>query len=96
MKIKSIVVLMLCLCLAIFAFGCADNSTDGGEVSDSQNVESVSDTDADTNDNTNDSTNDTDGDNNEEDNENNGIEGSGNVDDRPVADLGELPPVSLN
>ena len=92
MKIKSIVVLMLCLCLAIFAFGCADNSTDGGEVSDSQNVESVSDTDADTND----STNDTDGDNNEEGNENNGIEGSGNVDDRPVADLGELPPVSLN
>lgn len=92
MKIKSIVVLMLCLCLAIFAFGCADNSTDGGEVSDSQNVESVSDTDADTNDNTN----DTDGDNNEEDNENNGIGGSGNVDDRPVADLGELPPVSLN
>ena len=94
MKIKSIVVLMLCLCLAIFAFGCADNSTDGGEVSDSQNVESVSDTVVDNN-GEDESASDTD-DGKEEDSKDGGIEGSGVVDDRPVADLGELPHVPLS
>ena len=94
MKIKWLIALTVCLCFAFFAFGCADNSTDGGDVSDTHESESVSDTVVDNN-GEDESASDTD-DGKEEDSKDGGIEGSGVVDDRPVADLGELPHVPLS